>query len=147
MRRPPLSFAIAVVVFAAASFATACQRSNAEPPIEGAGRAARAGHVDNVATMLQAPGRVLLDVRTEREFAAGHVPGSINVPLSRIAEAKNHLPHPDTPAVVYCAVGARAGRAIGTLESMGYTRLVNGGGAADMARRLAVELSSGTAKR
>ena len=43
------------------------------------------------------PGAVLLDVREADEFAAGHIPGSINLPLSVIDTAETLIPDFDTP--------------------------------------------------
>ena len=49
------------------------------------------------------PGFVLLDVRSAELFAAGHVPGSVNLPHGRINE-RNLASYPDdTLFVVYCA--------------------------------------------
>jgi rhodanese-related sulfurtransferase len=49
------------------------------------------------------PGFVLLDVRSPDLFAAGHLPGAINLPHGRIVE-RNLADHPlDTLLVVYCA--------------------------------------------
>jgi rhodanese-related sulfurtransferase len=50
-----------------------------------------------------APDFVLLDVRSPELFAAGHVPGAVNLPHRRIVE-RNVAPYPaDTLFVVYCA--------------------------------------------
>jgi rhodanese-related sulfurtransferase len=49
------------------------------------------------------PGFVLLDVRSPEQFAAGHVPGAVNLPHRRILE-RNLQPYAaDTLFVVYCA--------------------------------------------
>ena len=44
---------------------------------------------------------MLIDVRPEREYDSGHVPGAINVPLAELAERMADLPK-DTPIVAYC---------------------------------------------
>jgi rhodanese-related sulfurtransferase len=46
---------------------------------------------------------VLLDVRTPTLFAAGHVPGALNMPVRTIAEPRLTEFPPDTLFVVYCA--------------------------------------------
>ncbi len=71
---------------------------------------------------------VLLDVRNENEYAAGHIPGSINIPLSQIPMAEDTLLDKDQPLFVYCLSGGRSRRAVMALESMGYTKAVNLGG-------------------
>lgn len=50
----------------------------------------------------------LVDVREPAEFAAGHIPGSINLPLSRFDTAD--LPT-GKPVILICLSGARSGRA------------------------------------
>ena len=51
---------------------------------------------------LQQQGRaMLLDVRPEQEFLAGHIPGAVNVPLQRLAQETRELPR-DREIVVYC---------------------------------------------
>jgi len=67
---------------------------------------------------------VVLDVRTPEEFAAGHLPGAINIPhtelASRVAELEGSR---DNDIVVYCRSGARAATALGVLEKSGFKRL------------------------
>src|SRR5512140_2997366 len=49
------------------------------------------------------PGYVVLDVRPPDDFAAGHVPGAVNIPHRRITERALAGYAPDTLFVVYCA--------------------------------------------
>jgi phage shock protein E len=85
------------------------------------------------ARALIAAGATVLDVRTPDEFAQGHVPSAINIPVDalpgQLAEVGT-LTHGDhnAPVVVYCASGARAATAARALTSAGYTHVVNGGG-------------------
>jgi rhodanese-related sulfurtransferase len=55
------------------------------------------------ATHHEANDFVLLDVRTPTLFAAGHVPGAINLPVRMISEQRLAEFPPDTLFVVYCA--------------------------------------------
>lgn len=71
------------------------------------------------------PGAVLVDVREAEEFAAGHIPGAVNLPLSRIKTVA--LPK-ETPLFLYCLRGPRSLRAVGVLKRMGYTNLRSIGG-------------------
>ena len=67
---------------------------------------------------------VLVDVRETDEFGAGHVPGAINLPLSRFDPAA--LPKPaDKTVVVMCRSGRRAGQAQAIAASAGRGDLVN----------------------
>ena len=74
------------------------------------------------------PGALLLDVREPDEYAAGHVPGSLNLPLSQLENAEISLPNRDTPLFVYCLAGTRSARAVARLQRMGYARVENIGG-------------------
>jgi rhodanese-related sulfurtransferase len=48
------------------------------------------------------PGFVLLDVRAPAVYAAGHLPGAVNLPHRRIVERNLEAYPPDTLFVVYC---------------------------------------------
>ena len=50
---------------------------------------------------------LLLDVRDPDEFAAGHVPGAVNLPLNQIRARMGELPK-DRALWTYCGVGQRA---------------------------------------
>ena len=66
-----------------------------------------------------AGGAELVDVRNSSEFAAGHLPGAVNVPLGRLAERLDELPRGRT-LVVHCQAGGRAGVAAGLLAARGF---------------------------
>lgn len=83
----------------------------------------------------------LVDVSEPAEFAAGHVPGSKNVPLARL-EAAGDLPkNKALPVLVMCATGVRSGRAAAAIRKLGYERVhpVAGGLAAWREANLPVE--------
>jgi len=69
-------------------------------------------------------GMVLLDVRTNKEYEGGHIPGSIHVPLSDIGDKIKKLKK-DKELVVYCQSGNRSIWAIKRLMGMGYKNLTN----------------------
>ena len=71
---------------------------------------------------------VLLDVRTVDEYAEGHIPGSINIPLDTVASVLEHIPDKDTPLFVHCLSGGRSGKAVAFLKKSGYTQVKNIGG-------------------
>ena len=72
---------------------------------------------------------VILDVRTPAEFAGGHIPGSVNLPLDEIsAKAGKMLPDKDATLLVYCRSGARSRTASTQLVQMGYTGVYDFGG-------------------
>ena len=66
-----------------------------------------------VLELVAAPdGPLLLDVRTPGEFAAGHVPGAVNIPHDEVAARLSELePYRERGVVLYCQSGRRAGMA------------------------------------
>lgn len=78
---------------------------------------------------LIADGALLVDVRTPKEFSAGHLEGAINIShdqtLERLAEYGDDK---SRSIVVYCRSGRRSGIAEGLLEEHGFTNVHNGGG-------------------
>lgn len=77
------------------------------------------------------PRAKLIDVREEDEYAAGHIPASINIPLSKIESAQGEITDLDTPLFVYCRSGNRSGQAVDWLKQAGYRKVKNIGGIAN----------------
>ena len=77
---------------------------------------------------LNTPNSVLIDVRTSREYAGGHVPKSVNVPLHKIDGIVSVAADKDAPLFVYCQSGLRSRQAVAELKNMGYTNVKNLGG-------------------
>jgi phage shock protein E len=73
------------------------------------------------ARKLVAGGARLLDVRTSREFAAGHLPGAVNIPLGDLDRRLPSLGPKDRPVVAYCRSGQRSGIAKRLLMANGFT--------------------------
>lgn len=74
--------------------------------------------------LVQGPDLVVLDVRTPAEYAAGHVPGAVNVPHDQIEARLDELAAlREKDVVVYCHSGRRAALAVETLTRHGFTRL------------------------
>lgn len=73
-------------------------------------------------------GAVLLDVRTAEEYAGGHIPGSVNLPLQELSRAEQFISDKRTPLFVHCLSGARSRQAVSVLKGMGYTDAANIGG-------------------
>lgn len=71
--------------------------------------------------------RFLLDVRTPEEFAAGHIPGAVNVPVDELRGRLTELPR-DRDIVAYCQVGQRGYLATRVLMQSGFTVANLGGG-------------------
>ena len=66
---------------------------------------------------------VLIDVREADEFAAGHIPGAINVPRGVLEFKLSSTPEMDARdlrVVLYCKTSGRAALCAGALHDMGY---------------------------
>ena len=85
---------------------------------------------DEAAQMMQEEtGFVLLDVRTQEEYASGHIPGAICIPNETIgSEEIPELPDKDQLILVYCRSGNRSKQASQKLAEQGYTNVVEFGG-------------------
>ena len=87
---------------------------------------------DGLARMASEEGFVLLDVRTAEEFAAGHIPGAMNVANEVIgSEEIPELPVKDQKIYVYCRSGNRSKQAAAKLVKLGYTNITEIGGIID----------------
>ena len=71
---------------------------------------------------------VLIDVRTKEEYDQGHIPNSINLPLSELDQILNALSQSNTPLFVYCQSGSRSARAAKSMKKAGYSDVTNIGG-------------------
>ncbi|HZU93799.1 MAG TPA: rhodanese-like domain-containing protein [Microbacterium sp.] len=83
----------------------------------------------------------LIDVREAHEFAAGHVPGAVNIPMSEIGGRLEELPAEAFDVI--CQVGGRSARVVEALEGRGYdVTNVDGGTAEWVAEGREVEVPS-----
>lgn len=83
-------------------------------------------------------GAVVVDVRTEAEFAAGHLQGAVNIPLDRLeALAPQRLRDQKQILLLHCQSGMRSAVARKKLAAMGYASAVNLGSYGRAARILA----------
>jgi phage shock protein E len=73
---------------------------------------------------LVANGALLLDVRTPREYEAGHIPGAVNISHDQIKSRLGELgPDKDRQIVLYCRSGRRTRIANGVLADAGFTSI------------------------
>ena len=71
-----------------------------------------------VAELAERSDTPLIDVRERDEFARGHVPGAVNIPLSEIGSRLEELPA--EAFHVICQIGGRSARVVEALEARGY---------------------------
>lgn len=77
-------------------------------------------------------GYIILDVRTEEEYAVGHIAGAILIPDYEITEkAESILRDKNQLILVYCRSGRRSKNAAEALVSLGYTNIKEFGGIID----------------
>jgi rhodanese-related sulfurtransferase len=73
---------------------------------------------------------ILLDIRTEAEYQAGHIQGAQWFPRGNLEfYIQNLITDPDSRIVLYCRSGGRSALATLTMKDMGYSNVVdlNGG--------------------
>jgi rhodanese-related sulfurtransferase len=79
------------------------------------------------------PGTVLLDVREQDEWDAGHAPQAVHIPLGDLPDRVGEL-DPDARVLVVCHSGVRSARATAWLVQGGYDASNVDGGMVDWAR-------------
>ena len=65
---------------------------------------------------------VVIDVRTAEEYAAGHIPGAVNIPYDQVARRISEVDAPHGVAL-YCMVGPRARKGESALRAAGYEKI------------------------
>ena len=79
--------------------------------------------------MAKDDGHIIVDVRRQDEYNAGHIPGAILISNESIStERPSELPDPDQIILIYCRSGNRSKQAAEKLFRMGYTNVYDFGG-------------------
>ena len=79
--------------------------------------------------MAKDDGHIVVDVRRQDEYDAGHIPGAILIPNESIGtEQPKELPDLDQIILIYCRSGNRSKQAAQKLFDMGYTNIYEFGG-------------------
>ncbi|MCE3285020.1 MAG: hypothetical protein K0R70_1276 [Steroidobacteraceae bacterium] len=114
MRHPLLFGGTVVLALAVAAYEFSKARSGGQA----------VGPTDAVRLMNQ--GALLLDVRTQAEYDAGHIIDARHVPQDEVANAAETLKRfKDKVIVTCCETGMRAGAVARTLRTQGFTKVVN----------------------
>ena len=118
------------MILLSALFLTGCAASQSNTQVDTAYR--QIGMQEAIRIMNEETGYIILDVRRVDEFAAGHIPGAINIPNESIGtDAIPELPDKDQLILVYCRSGNRSKQASKKLVDLGYTNIVEFGGILD----------------
>ena len=67
---------------------------------------------------------VLLDVRSDAEYEAGHIEGTLHIPLPELRTRYTELPR-DLPIVTLCSTGIRSSFAVSLLQAHGFERVMS----------------------
>lgn len=70
------------------------------------------------------PGALLLDVREDDEWQAGHIEGAVHIPMSGLIQRVDEVPK-DREVVVVCKVGARSAQVTAFLKQRGWDNVAN----------------------
>ncbi len=81
-------------------------------------------------------GAIILDVRSKGEYDGGHINGSINIPVDKLAGNLDKIKDKNKVIITCCASGMRSASAKGILESKGYVKVYNGGGWSSLQSKL-----------
>jgi rhodanese-related sulfurtransferase len=85
------------------------------------------GNKSNSIQEFKEKGAVIIDVRSQGEFAGGHIKGAKNIPLNEIGNKINDIKKLNKPVIACCASGMRSSQATSILKQNGI-EAINGGG-------------------
>ncbi|MDE1170111.1 MAG: rhodanese-like domain-containing protein [Verrucomicrobium sp.] len=87
---------------------------------------------------------VLIDVRTPGEYASGHVPEAVNVPLKEVRAESIRARFGDQPIHFVCQSGSRSEQAANILERAGLKRVYSLDGGTEAFKKAGVSLETGS---
>jgi rhodanese-related sulfurtransferase len=74
--------------------------------------------------LLNQSGTLVIDVRDEKEYAAGHLPRARHIPLKELEQKAAELTkHKDKPVILTCRTGPRAAAAARALRRAGFANV------------------------
>ena len=122
----------AALLLLAACGAPAQQNTSAADQTDTASEAYHKIDAEQAKKMIDEGGVTIVDVRTEKEDNAEHIPDSILVPNESIGDdAPEALPDKDAVLLVHCRTGVRSKQASDKLVELGYQNVYDFGGIAD----------------
>lgn len=114
---------ILLVLFVTSSILSGCGSAKIENTYQGI-------TPEEAKIMMDTQTVIVLDVREQDEFDAGHIPGAVLLPVGAISgdTAAAVIPEPDSAVLVYCRSGNRSKRASAALVELGYSNIYEFGG-------------------
>ncbi len=91
----------------------------------------RSAHLSKELQSKISEGALILDVRTEKEYASGHINGALNISLGTIRERCKEL-NPQKIYITDCSHGLRSVKAANLLRERGFKQVYNGGAREDL---------------
>ncbi len=73
-------------------------------------------------------GAIILDVRSNGEYADGHIRGSMNISVDTLSNNMGKFRDKSKPIITCCASGMRSAQAKHILKANGFSEVHNGGG-------------------
>ena len=120
---------IVAAVLLLASIGCASSRPAESEPQPPAATYTMIGQDEAAERMTRDDGHVVVDVRRQDEYDAGHIPGAILIPNESIgSERPEALPDPEQIILIYCRSGNRSKQAAQKLADLGYTNVYEFGG-------------------
>lgn len=125
MRRFARFFAALLVALALTACGSAATSSAPAPAVVAAPQGLpRDIDVQTTAALQGRDDVVLLDVREQHEYDAGHIPGVVHIPMGEVASRLAEIPT-DKTVIVTCRSGNRSGQITSLLQQKGYTNVHN----------------------
>ncbi len=78
--------------------------------------------VDQLKSFMKDNKTLLVDVRSPFEYAKGHIPDAINIPLRDLAQNVDQIPRKGN-VILYCTSGYRTGIGVMSLHTLGYDNI------------------------
>ena len=131
MKPTPVAIVLAASLLAAAAVARAADAKNEPKPASGKKevKPVKNVSVDEFEKLRADRKNIVLDVRTREEYAAGHIPGAVNIDvnapdfLEKVAKLDKNKTY-----LVHCAAGGRSAKACDRMSRLDFPKLYNLGG-------------------
>ncbi len=138
-------FLLGLMLLAGCAAGGAMETTTAEEKTEGRAAYRQISQDEAREMMAKDDGHIVLDVRRQNEYDAGHIPGAVLLPNESIGtERPQELPDLDQVILIYCRSGNRSKQAAQKLADLGYTNIYEFGGIQTWTGETVTEEASGS---